>query len=323
MPRTDAAAAPAPAGSLMRSYLLLAFTMACWGGNAVAGRLAVGQVSPMVITSLRWGIVTVALAAITWRRLLLVRSELRRDWRRIVLMAVCGFSIFNALFYVAAYHTTAVNISILQGSIPILVVIGALLLHRTTVGAVQVIGILVTLIGVAVVATHGHLATLAGFRLNIGDGLMLAACVLYAGYTLALRYRAKIPGLLFFTAMAMIAFLTSLPLLAWEVVTGTVQWPTPSGWAIVAFIVLFPSFTAQLTFMRGVQLIGPSRAGLFANLVPLFGAFFAVVILGEPLEGFHLVALILVLAGIVTAEAGGRSSRADRAGIGWPRPSAE
>ena len=61
--------------------------------------------------------------------------------------------------------------------------------------------------------------------------------------------------------------------------------------------------------MRGVQLIGPSRAGLFANLVPLFGAVMAVVILGEPFAPFHLVALILVLAGIVTAELARKSSR--------------
>jgi drug/metabolite transporter (DMT)-like permease len=90
-----------------------------------------------------------------------------------------------------------------------------------------------------------------------------------------------------------------------------VQWPTPTGWAILAFIVVFPSFAAQLAFMRGVQLIGPSRAGLFANLVPVFGAFMAVVILNESFAPFHLVALILVLAGIITAELGGRSARAE------------
>ncbi len=241
-------------------------------------------------------------------------------------MAVCGFSIFNALFYVAAYHTTAVNISILQGSIPVLVVIGALFLHRTRVGAVQAVGIGATLIGVAVVATRGNLVSLAAFRLNVGDGLMLIACVLYAGYTLALRHRPKIPSLVFFAAMSIVAFVTSLPLLAYEILTGEVQWPTPNGWAILAFIALFPSFAAQLTFMRGVQLIGPSRAGLFANLVPVFGAFLAVIILNESFAAFHLLALVLVLAGIVTAELGGRSSRAEAgepashrvpARIGW------
>ena len=226
-------------------------------------------------------------------------------------MAACGFSIFNALFYVAAHYTTAVNMAILQGSRPVFVVLGALVLHRVRIGVVQVLGIVATLLGVAVVATHGHLATLAAFRFNFGDALMLLACFLYAGYTLALHDRPKVPSLIFFSAMALIAFLTSLPLLAWEVVSGTVLWPTLKGWAIVAFIALFPSFVAQLAFMRGVQLIGPGRAGLFANLVPPFGAFLAVIILGEPFGLFHLVALLLVVGGILAAETAGRR-RADR-----------
>ena len=272
----------------------------------MAGRLAVGQVSPMAITCLRWGIVAIFLASATSRRLVLAWPALRRDWRRIVLMAVCGFSIFNALFYVAAHHTTAVNIAILQGSVPIFVVLGTVVLHQTRVGAVQAFGIATTLIGVAVVATQGHLATVAAFRFNLGDGLILLACLLYAGYTLALRNRPNIPSLVFFSAMAVVAFLTSLPLLAYEIVTGTVQWPTPEGWAILVFIALFPSFLAQLSFMRGVQLIGPARAGLFGNLVPLFGAFLAVVILGEPFALFDLVALILVIGGILAAETAGR-----------------
>jgi drug/metabolite transporter (DMT)-like permease len=285
------------------AYILLVFTMVAWGGNAVAGRLAVGQVSPMVITCLRWGIVAIFLAGVSFRNLDSVLPELRRWWMRVTLMALCGFSFFNALFYVGAHHTTAVNIAILQGSTPIMVVIGAAVLYGARMGLLQMVGVFTTLIGVGVVATRGHLATLAAFELNLGDVLMLLGCVLYAAYTLALRTRPVIPALLFFSALAIVAFLTSLPLLAFEVVTGTVQWPTPEGWAIVAFIAIFPSFLSQLSFMRGVQLIGPSRAGLFMNLVPLFGAFFAVVILGEPFGVYHLVALVLIIGGILLAEA--------------------
>src|SRR5665213_2674654 len=166
--------------SAIEAYLLLAFTMLCWGANSVAGRLAVGQVSPMVIVCLRWAIVAGILSAIASRGLVRAWPELGRHWLKILLMALAGFSLFNALYYVAAHHTTAVNRSIVQGSVPIFVVVGALILYRTRVGPLQVFGITVTLIGVAVVATAGHLATLAAFRLNLGDCLILLACVLYA-----------------------------------------------------------------------------------------------------------------------------------------------
>ena len=292
------------------AYTLLVFTMACWAGNAVVSRLAVGEVSPMVIVSLRWAMVSVLLLGMGPQRLVQAWPEIRRNARKIVLMGASGFTVFNAMFYVAAHYTTAVNIAILQGAIPVFVVLGTVFLQGARVGLVQTLGIAATLVGVVVVTTSGDPTALANLQLNAGDALMLVACFLYSGYTLALRDRPNLPNLVFFTAMAFVAFVTSLPLLAYEVVAGTVLWPTAYGWALLLFVALFPSFLAQLAFMRGVQLIGPGRAGLFANLTPVFGAFLAVVILGEPFGLFHFVALVLVVGGILLAETSGRSRAA-------------
>jgi drug/metabolite transporter (DMT)-like permease len=131
---------------------------------------------------------------------------------------------------------------------------------------------------------------------------MIAACAFYSGYAVFLRLRPDVSGPTLFAAFAAAALLTSLPLVAYEIAAGIVQWPTPKGWLIMAFIGLFPSFLAQLFFMRGVELIGPGRAGLFVNLVPVFGAFMAVLILGEPFHLYHAAALVLVLGGIFIAE---------------------
>lgn len=292
--RPEAATAPElRAGGRVRgawaaaeAYAILTFTMGCWGGNAVAGRLAIGEISPMVITALRWGIVALFLVGLTGSQLVAAWPVLRRNARKVIFMGTCGFTVFNALFYVAAHYTSGVNIAILQGAIPVLVILGAVAFHGVRLGPLQVAGTAATLCGVAIVATQGQIGTLGGMNLNIGDGLMIVACFLYAGYTLALRDRPKIPSLVFFSGMALLAFLTSLPLLAYEIVAGTAIWPGPKGWLILLFIAFFPSFLAQLAFMRGVEIIGPSRAGLFANLVPIFGAFLAVLILDEPF-GVH------------------------------------
>jgi drug/metabolite transporter (DMT)-like permease len=225
-----------------------------------------------------------------------------------LLMGATGFTAFNALFYLAAHHTSAVNISIIQGSIPVLVMLGALVLHRTPVRPGQAVGMAMTLVGVALVASHGDLATLARLKLNIGDLFMLVACALYAGYTLALRGRAGIGGLSFFAGLACAAFVTSLPLLAAEIAAGQGGWPSLEGWAVLAYVALAPSFVAQVFYMRAVELIGPGRAGLFINLVPIFGALLAVLILSEPFGLHHAAALVLVLTGILVAERSARRS---------------
>jgi drug/metabolite transporter (DMT)-like permease len=217
-------------------------------------------------------------------------------------MGTLGFTGFNALFYAAAHHTSAVNLTILQGSIPVLVLVGTALFFGTRVRPLQVLGVSVTLLGVVAVSARGSLEVLRSLGFNIGDLWMLVASLFYAGYTLGLRRRPAVSGLVFFTAMAVAAFLTSLPLVAVEALAGTLQWPTPTGWAVLLYVGLCPSLLSQIFFIRGVELIGPGRAGLFVNLVPVFGALLAVVLIGEPFAWYHAAGLVLVLGGIGLAE---------------------
>ena len=285
-----------------QAYLLLVFTTVIWGANAVAARLAVGQVSPMLLTFMRWGISCAALLVFARGPIRAHWSGLRGHWGRIALMGALGFTGFNALFYAAAYHTTAINIAILQGTIPVLVLVGSVFLFGTRVNALQCFGVVLTLAGIAVVASHGDLAQLTGLQFNIGDVWMVGASLLYAGYALGLRQRPQVPAIVFFAATALVACLVSLPLLALEIATGRFQAPTAEGWALVAFVGLLPSFVSQITFIHAVGLIGPARAGVFLNLVPIFGPLLALAVLGEPISPYHGVALAMVLGGIWIAE---------------------
>ncbi len=287
-----------------RAYLLLTLTTLFWGANAVFGKLAVGESSPMMLVTGRWLGASLLLA-------LFAHNHLRRDWRalrpRLLLltaMGMLGFTAFNALFYVAAHYTTAVNIGIIQGSMPVFVLIGAFAAYRTRVAALQVAGVLVTVLGVVIVGSGGDPARLAALEVNPGDVMMVAACLLYAGYTLGLRKRPQVSSLSLLAVLAGAAFLTSLPLTLAEAALGRFQWPTATGWIIIALVTVFPSVLAQLFFIQGVALIGPGRAGIFVNLVPVFASVLAVVFLSEPFEAFHAIALALVLGGILLSERG-------------------
>jgi drug/metabolite transporter (DMT)-like permease len=307
MTAADAAARFSPIRAAWNSpMLLLALTALMWAGNSVAGRLAVGEISPMMLIFLRWTFASIPLA-------IAARADFKQDfaallprWRYIALAGTLGFTGFNALFYLAAHHTSAVNISILQGLIPPLVAIGAWAAFGMRPRLLQGLGIALTMVGVALIGARGDLANLRGLDFNSGDLMMLVASFFYASYTLLLRRRPKVSSLGLFAAMAFVAFLTSAPLLAIEIAKGTVIWPTAKGWAILAYVTLFPSLIAQIFFIRGVQLIGPSRAGVFVNLLPVFGALLAVAILGEPFALYGAIALILVVGGVWIAERAAR-----------------
>ncbi len=285
-----------------QAYALLSIAALAWGGNAVVSRIAVGEVSPMVLTCVRWLIVSAVFMAVRWRSWRGDMRVLLPHWRTGVWMGAIGYTVFSAILYIAAYYTQAVNLAILQGTIPVFMLLGALVFYGIRAWPLQIVGVLVTLAGVAVVASKGDLGILLSLGFNFGDVLMLVGCALYAAYALRLRERPAMPGILFFMLMGLGAFAASLPLLAAEIALGRSYWPTPTGMAVILFVALAPSFIAQLSFMRGVELIDAGRAGVFINLVPVFGAFLSVAILGEPFGIYHAVALTLVLAGILLAE---------------------
>jgi drug/metabolite transporter (DMT)-like permease len=289
-----------------RAYVLLTVTALVWAGNAVASKWAVGQVSPLALTGLRWLVACIALVPLAGRRVSREWRLLLPSWRRILLMGGCGYTAFNALFYVSGTYTSAANLALIQGAIPVLVLICSRLVYRTAVGSKQIAGVMVTLLGVAIAATHGDLAVLRTMAFNTGDVFMLVACVFYAGYTVALRGRPAVSGITFFSAMAAVAFVTSLPLVAIEWARGHLIPPTAWGWVIVVYVGLGPSLISQLWFMQGVELIGPDRAGIFVNLLPVFGAILAVALVGEPFRLDNAVALALVLGGIFIAERQGQ-----------------
>jgi len=291
--------------------LLLTLSCVFWAGNTIAGRLAVGQVTPMLLTLLRWVLVIAVLWPVYGGQVRQHWGQIRARFLPVVLMALFGFTGFNALYYVAAHYTTAINIGILQGCMPMFVLAGAFVAHGTRATLVQVIGALITMLGVVVIATRGAPLSILHVELNVGDVLMLIACVLYAFFTVALRDRPAMPGAAFFTLLAVIAALTSLPLALWEVFAQAAPAPTINGLLIVAYVAIFPSCLAQIFLLRSVDLIGPGRAGIFLNLVPLFSAVLAVGLLDEPFAAFHAVALVLVVGGILLAQRapGGRVRR--------------
>ena len=198
------------------------------------------------------------------------------------------------------------NLAIIQGVSPVFVLIGAWVMWRTPVRGVQIAGCALTMAGVMIVATHGDVFALQDLNFRIGDLGVLCSSIIYSGYALSLRNRPKSSSLGFFVAMAFAGLLSSFPLVALEAMAGRLVWPTQMGWALLFYTAVFPSLLAQLFFIRAVELIGPGRATLFYNMTPVLGAIFAALMLHEPFEAHHAVALAFVIGGVTIAERLGR-----------------
>lgn len=275
-----------------------------WAGNTVAGRMGVGEVSPMMIVFLRWGLVLALLLVVKRHAIGEAVAITRRRLVWVFMMGGLGMSGFNALFYIAAHYTSAINLGIIQGTMPAYILLGTVIFFRARVGIIQIAGLGLTLLGVAVVVSKGKLASLMMLAGNSGDLIMLFGCLFYSGYALGLRQRPALDGLTMMLVFAFAAWLATIPLVAVEWMLGKMMLPTGMGWLLIGYIALFPSFLSQLLFMRGVDLIGPAKAGLYTNLVPVFSALLGVFMLAERIQFFHLVSLGLVFIGIYAFEGG-------------------
>ena len=182
VPQTPTGRAPEPAAA---AYPLLVFTMLLWGGNVVASKWAAGEVSPQVLTCLRWAFACLALALPARAGLVAEWDRLRRHWRYVLLMGACGYTLYASLFYAAGLFTSGINIALFQGAIPVLVILINYVVHRVAVTGAQILGVAVTLAGAVVAATPRRLAGAGQLRLQPGrraDARRLPAlCRLHRG----------------------------------------------------------------------------------------------------------------------------------------------
>ena len=290
-----------PLSSLIfkNGVILLCLAMLGWAGNTVAGRMSTGEISPMVVVFLRWFIISIFLILFLNKKLIMSFKLISAKLVWLCLMGSLGLTGFNALFYIAAQNTTAINLGIIQGIMPAIILVGSVIMFKEAVNFTKVTGLIIAFFGVLVVVSQGDYERVILLSFNYGDLVMLCACFFYSGFTLGLKNKPVIDPIVLMTYFSLSALIFSIPLLIIEYYLGLIQVPaTSTAWLTILYIAFVPSFLAQIFFIRGVELVGASKAGLFINFLPIFAAILGVLLLGESLFVYHLISLFIVLLGV-------------------------
>lgn len=272
-----------------------------WTGNIIIGRAIVGNVPPVTLAYFRWTGAFLIAVGFAWPMLKRDWPVLLRHWRMMLLLSMTGIATYNTMCYVGLNYTTALNALLLQSSMPVVILLWAYTLFGERPGIAQAAGVVVSLGGVAAIASGGSLDTLLHLSVNRGDAWILAAVILNAMYSPLLRRRPAVHPLSFLVAAMGIGSLMMLPFYLWEAGQGAVVQGGWTSYAAIAYTAVLPSFVAYLFFNRGVELIGAARAGQSVHLMPLIGTVLAVVFLGEKFHLYHAAGILLIGAGILLA----------------------
>jgi len=282
------------------TYAALSLTALLWSSNFIIGRAIRDDVSPSALNFLRWAMALLILVPVTLRDLRVHRTTLLRHWKLIALLGLTGIAAFQTLTYFALTLTTALNTILLLSLAPLAIVALSWMALGERVTRRQVLGLLTSLAGAAVLIVRGDLTTLVDLRFNAGDLWMLLAIVIWAVYSVLLRRRpADVPPLALHTTSVAAGTLWMLPAFGWQALQGNVLPDTIGAWSGIGFVAIFSSALAHGLWVRGVATIGPNRAGVFIHLMPLFGGALAIAFLGEQLAAYHAMGAALVLCGVV------------------------
>ena len=218
-------------------------------------------------------------------------------------LGATGGILFSALQYVGLQYTSAVNVSILNSLVPVLIIAVSALIFRDRILPIQLLGILTSLIGVLIIVTRGNLNALLKLSFNHGDVIIIVNMIVFAIYAAYLRLRPKIHWMSFLFVLAVISAVGTMPFAIFELASGRIPELNFGTIAAALYVSIFPSLIAFAAWNYGVEHIGANRSGPFLHLVPLYTALLGI-FLGEELMIFHAFGLLMILVGVWIAARG-------------------
>ncbi|QWE17964.1 DMT family transporter [Polynucleobacter corsicus] len=292
-------------------YLTLATLL--WAGNAIVGRVLVGSVSPITLSAVRWGLAALLLLPLGWR-ILKPGSALWQNKSRFLVLGLLGVGSYNVLLYLALQTSTAINVTLIGASMPIWMLLIGAIFYQVRPTLLELLGAVVSLVGVTVVLTRGEPASLLSMEVVMGDLLIMLATILWAFYSWMISRpgastERQWPWAEFLMAQVLIGFLWTMLFEGAEIATGH-AFLDLNYWtgALILFVAIGPSLIAYRCWGLGVNGAGPTVAAFFANLIPLFTALLSAAILGDPPQLFHGLAFVLIVAGILVSSVRQRSA---------------
>jgi len=285
---------------LASPHLLLALAVLCWAGNLVVGRAARDVIPPLALNFWRWVIALAILLPIALPEVIRHRHVVRREWRILAALAISGITFFHSALYVGLSSAPAINGALYQATSPLFFVLLSWLLFRERITTGQALGIVLSMAGAIAVVIRGRLDNLFELGFATGDLWLMASVPSWALYSVLLRRRpADLPPLALIVAVAVIALVLLAPFYALELASGAAIALGVESLASLLYVSVFASVLAFICWNRGVREVGPNVAGVYIQLMPVFGALLAVAFLGERLATYHWLGAALVLVGLL------------------------
>lgn len=284
----------------MKYYVLVILAVLFWSGNFIFGRYISSDIHPLQLAFYRWFFVLLLLMPYIIMRYKNLLLQFKKHYGMLILQSALGISAFNTFLYYGLQTTTATNALLINSSTPIIIIVMSMFILKKHITKLQFTGIILSTLGVVYLVLKGELSNIVEFEFTKGDFWIIAACTDWALYSVLLKYKPKdLNAFEFFgittligTIILFFVFLFSDQQFSLEFINkGEV-------FIALSYIVIFPSILSFYFWNISTAQLSANVTGQFAHIMPIFGAILAYYFLGEVLEGYHFIGIVLIATGI-------------------------
>ena len=282
------------------AYVLLVLAALFWSGNFIVGKFAtLFQIPPLTLNVFRWISVWLILMPFTYKEIYKNLPVIKKHWFVISFMGVITISTFNSVVYFALNYTQVINAVLVLAAIPAATIFFSSIMNIEKTNIFQLLGLLLSIIGIGSIISNGDIQKMISLNFNKGDLWMLVCVLTWALYsTLLKKNKFKFSQFSLRQLMVSVGILFLIPQFFYEQSIGLEVNFNKAFFLILFYVVVFPAIAAYYCWQKGIEIIGPNRASMFIQLMPLFSAVMAIIIFNEKFELYHFVGAAFIVLGI-------------------------
>jgi drug/metabolite transporter (DMT)-like permease len=283
-----------------KAYLMLTLCAFFWSGNFIVGKFATFyQIPPLTLNFFRWLIVWIILIPFTFKDIFINIKIIKEKFYSILLMSIISISTFNSVVYYSLNFTQVLNGALMISTIPVLITFISYIFRVEKINLNQVLGLILSATGVVIIITQLEFSRLIHLDLNKGDLWLLVAMLSWAIYSTMLKtHKTGLNYLTFISVIVTLGLIFLFPQFLFELNNQELIKFNFPFFLIISYIVLFAGLGAYIFWNKAILIVGPSRAGIFLHLMPVFSSFMAIFLLNEKFMNFHIFGAIPIILGI-------------------------
>jgi len=283
------------------AYIFLILATLFWSGNFIVGKAAsIFEIPPFTLNFYRWTFAWLILAPFTLKEIIQKRDHILKNIKLILILGITSITIFNSIVYYSLNFTQVISGVLMISTIPVMIIFFSWIFKIEKTNIYQILGVVFSLIGVAVIVTKANFDLLINLDFNKGDLWMVVAMFSWAMYSALLRKKKfELSQTSLLEVIISAGLILLLPAYLIEMYLGFKLNVNLPFILTLSYVVFFPGLASFICWIKGISIIGSNRSGIFLHLMPIFSTVLAILIFKEQFMHYHLFGATLIISGIL------------------------